>query len=210
MSISLATLQAKLTAAVPARNGVPSTAQYQQCVEDAVADLSQRKSNEKVAAISIVSGTGGYTLPDDFVRLIALEKLLATDGVLISDVGLIPVDAAEEELFTIAGLTLTITPTPSYTTVRRLRYASGHVLNVSVAYPDLTAADARLALLKAQALAMELQASAATAEGWQYQIGDEMVDKSSLPKSFQERAKQLDDQYLAAVGAAVGAFGVRG
>lgn len=210
MSISLATLTARLTAAVPAVNGLPTSAQYQQCVEDSLADLSERKPNQKIAVISIVSGTGSYTLPSDFVRLIALETLLATDGVLISDAGLMPVDAAWTELVTVAGLVLTITPTPTYTTTRRLHYAAGHVLDNSNAYPDLTAGAAGVALLMAQALALGIQANAAAPGGWKYQIGDELVDKGRVAAGIQERAAALWERYEATVGALTLPWGVRG
>jgi hypothetical protein len=211
VSVSLASMVAKLQLAVAARGGVPSSSQYQQCVEDAVADLSERKPNQKVTILSIVSGTGSYALPSDFLRPIVIEQLTSTDGVLISDAGLIPVDAEWKELYTYAGQTLTITPTPTYTASRRLWYAAGHVLDGSSNYPDLTAIEARAALLLAQSLALGLQANVASqTEGWKYQIGDEMVDKTGMQKGMTSQAQALEKQYLAAVEKLVGPFGVRG
>ena len=210
MSMTLAALVAKVTAAVPTRNGAPSADQYEGCVQDAAEDLSARKSHQKVVTLSIVAGTGSYALPSDFLRAIRIEALLATDGVLISDVGLIPVDAAWEELYTYAGQTLTITPTPVYTTSRRLLYVAGHVLDGAEAYPDMTTQEGALVALKAQALALGLQANAALREGWKYQIGDEMVDKAELAAGFSKQAAALDEVYRRAVLAAVGPYGSRG
>ena len=210
MSMTLAALVAKVTAAVPTRNGAPSADQYEGCVQDAAEDLSARMSHQKVVTLSIVAGTGSYALPSDFLRAIRIEALLATDGVLISDVGLIPVDAAWEELHTYAGQTLTITPTPVYTTSRRLWYVAGHVLDDNEAYPDMTSQEGALVALKAQALALGLQANAALREGWRYQIGDELVDKAGLAAEFSKQAAALDEVYRRAVLAAVGPYGSRG
>lgn len=210
MGISLETLVERLMQAVPARDGVPTLVQYRQCIEDAVADLDQRKPNQKVAAMSVVAGTAEYALPSDFVRLIALEPLWAAEGVLVGDSGLIAVDATFTELVTVAGGVLTITPTPSYTTVRRLHYAAGRTLDADEVYVDLTPGDARLVLLLAQALALEAQANSAAAAGWRYQIGDEMVDKSGLGGGLLRQAQALRAQYEAAVAAALRPYGVRG
>jgi hypothetical protein len=210
VSVSLSTLMTRLEAAVPAVSSVPSQAQYQQCVEDAVADLSERKPNQKVYSISIVSGTGDYTLPTDFVRPVLLESLMATSGVWITATGLIPVSADVAEIYTYAGQTLTITPTPSYTASRRLWYAAGHVLNSSNAYPDMTTSEAALALLKAQALALGLLGMASGSSGWKYSIGDEVVDKSGLAKGYHDQAAMLEGRYEKGLRAAVGPFGARG
>jgi hypothetical protein len=212
MSVSLATLVARLTAAVAARNGVPSTAQYGQCVEDAVADLGARKPNQKTATLSVVSGTAAYALPSDFVRMISLVSLAATaDGsVLITGAGLIPMGADWEETYTIAGTTITFSPTPAYSMARTIWYAAGHVLDSNSAYPDLTAAETRLVLLKAQANALGLQANAAAGTGWKYSIGDESVDKTGIGKGMMAQAQMFEEQYERALRGAAGAFGVRG
>lgn len=210
MGIGLDVLVERLMQAVPARDGTPTLVQYRQCVEDAVADLDQRKPNQKVAVVSVVAGTAEYALPSDFVRLIALESLWAADGVLVSAAGLIAVDATFDELVTVAGGMLTITPTPEYTATRRLYYAAGRVLDADEVYSDLTEGDARLALLLAQALALEAQANVLAPGGWRYQIGDEMVDKGGQTRGVEQRAASLRAQYAAAVAAAIGPFGMRG
>lgn len=200
MSVSLATLVSRLTTAVPARSSVPSASQYQQCVEDAVADLSARCPNEKITTISVVSGTATYTLPSDFLYDVLLESMISETGVVISSTGILPVDADWDEEITYAGQTLTITPTPTYTASRYLWYAAGHVLDASDNYADMTTQQAAAALLLAQALALGMQANAsAGSEGWKYQIGDEMVDKTGIGKGLQSRADALLAQYERAV-----------
>lgn len=211
MSVTLAAMVARLTTAVPAQNGVPSTAQYEQCVKDAVADYGERRPNRKVATLSVVSGTTSYALPSDFMREIQFEPLTGADGLLISSTGLIPLDSSLDEIYTFAGGYLTIYPTPAYTAVRDLLYAAGHVLNISNAYPDLTEAAARILLLKAQQLALDLQANTAAQSGWKYQIGDEMVDKSALGAKLRDQSGYLQKQYEDAILKAAGSvYGVRG
>jgi hypothetical protein len=211
MSTALASLVARLTTAVPAQNSVPSAAQYQQCCEDAAADYAERRSNQKVSTIAVVSGTARYALPTDFLRQIQFEPLTGIEGVLVVTTGLIALDADFDEIYTFAGGYLTIYPTPSYTADRDLLYAAGHVLDSSDSYPDLSAADARIVLLKAQALTIDLQANVAAQSGWKYQIGDEMVDKSGLAGKQREQAAYMQKQYEDAIAKAAGsAYGARG
>ena len=212
MSVTLAELLTRLQAEVPARSGVPSETQYTQAIEDAVADYSRRKPLEKVTTLSIVSGTADYTLPTGFLYVIHFETLWAEDGVLNTTDGLIPVSAAYEEYFTIAGLTLTLHPTPTYTTTRDLRYAAGHVLTSS-AYPDMTDDDARILLLYAQALCLRSQArAAATASGGEiveYQIGDERVKRSASSDTLRSTAADVEAEYERRVTKAIGSTGLR-
>lgn len=210
MSVSLATLVAQLQADVPARNSVPSADQYEYLIKTAVADYSRRNPNQKIYALSIVSGTAAYSLPSDFLRVITLESAATADGVIISNAGIVPISALWDEVWTIAGLTITFSPTPTYSMDRDLWYAAGHVLNGSDAYPDMTEDDATILLMKARSLALGMQASAVAGDGWKYQIGDEMVDKSGQGKAFRDQAQHWEDSYLAAVKGAVGYFGLRG
>ena len=209
MAVSLSTLVSRLQSAVPARDGVPSTEQYEQCVKDAVADYSRRNPNQKVTTLNIISGTASYDLPSDFLFVIRLEALASVDDVIISHEGLIPISALYEERWTIAGRQITFSPTPTYNKSRTLWYAAGHVLNANSEYPDMTDEDASLLMLKAQALALQLQANAAAGNAWKYAIGDEQVDKTNQEKAIREQAAFLEREYLEAVRAAVGGVGMR-
>jgi hypothetical protein len=69
MSVTLADLVSRLQADVPARNGVPSPAQYEQAVEDAVEGYGLRRPMQKTSDVAVVSGTASYGLPADFVTI---------------------------------------------------------------------------------------------------------------------------------------------
>jgi hypothetical protein len=211
MSVGLATLVARLQAAVPARDGVPSAEQYSQCVEDAVADLGAARPLTRVASLQITAGQASYELPADWQRTIRLGGLTAGgDGVVISSDGLIPVGAGFAERLTYAGQTLTISPTPSYTLARELVYAAGYLLDEHEAYPALAADTARLVMLKAQSLALDLQANAAAQRAWKYQQGDESVDKTGLAKALREQADAQEKAYQTALRQTVQPYGTRG
>jgi hypothetical protein len=208
VSISLATLVARLQAAVPARSDAPSEAQYELAVEDAVADYGARRPMQKTTDVAVVSGVASYALPDDFVKLIRFESLLAPGGVLNTPDGLIPVPAAFRERVMVQGERLALSPTPTYSATRRLWYGARHVLDESDVYPLMTETDARIVLLEAQALALGLQANSMAGSGWRYRIGDEEVDKSKLGAGLREQAQAKEAEYRAALEA-MGCWGLR-
>jgi len=210
MTASLESLVTRLQADVPARSGAPDSSQYEQAVRDAVSDFNRRAPMEKVAMLSIVSGTAAYSLPADFVRVISLQSLTEPGGVIVSGSGLIPTSATFRERYTIAGLTITFYPTPSYALARELWYAAGHVLDGDDAYPDMTSDVAGQVMLKAQAIALMLQANKAAQEAWSYQIGDERVSKEKLAAELRAQAQAAEQRYLQKVaGGGVGTIGLR-
>jgi hypothetical protein len=204
MAVSLATLKSKLEGAVPARNSIPGSQQYEDAVQDAVADYSDRVPLQKLATLSIVSGTATYDLPDDFLKVIRLETLASADGVLFSSDGLVPTNASYQERYYVVGTQITFTPTPQYSMSRDLWYAAAYILDDEEIYQDLTRAGAALILLKAQALALGVQANAAAQEAWQYAIGDEKVNKEKLSAALQAQAKAKESEYIAAIKTTVG------
>jgi hypothetical protein len=211
MGVSLANLVSRLRNKAPARDGVPDSIGYQQCVEEAVADFGRRKPCQKISSISIISGTAEYDLPSDFGRIVAMESLATTDEeIIISDAGIIPLSGDWEEKWTVAGRHVTFYPTPTYTKARDIWYQSVHVLDSDEQYPDLTEEDAAIVLLYAQSLALGLIANSTAGSGWKYTIGDESVDKSGLGAGLRGQADWLEKKYLAAVKAANGAIGMRG
>ena len=213
MGIALSDLTARLQADIPARGGSPTSAQYIRAVEEAVADYSRRRPMTRYATIDVVSGTATYVLPDDFLFLIRLDPFAAQDGVIFTAGGLVPAAATNTmEHYTVNGLTITFTPTPSYTLERDLCYAAGHVLDDGE-YPYMTFEDTALLMLKAQALALRTQAfsliTSGTGEIVEYAIGDERVKKSSPSERLSAAASSLEDQYLQALQRAVGPAGAR-
>lgn len=209
MSIALNDLVYRAQSDVPVRNGIPSNAQYEQAVKDAVADYSSRRPLRKLATLSIVSGTATYDLPSDFLKVITLEALFSQDDVLHTADGLVPVSATYEERYYIVAGQITFDPTPQYTVSRDLWYAAKHVLNVSDAYPDMVDEDTGVLMLKAQARCLAIQANAAAQEAWQYAIGDERVNKEKLAEALRSQAKALEQEYQAAVKTSVGPIGMR-
>jgi len=205
--VALATLVARLQAAVPARGDAPSEAQYELAVEDAVEDYGARRPMQQTCDVAVTRGVAGYVLPDDFVKLIRFESLQAPDGVLNTPEGLIPVPATFRERVMVQGGRLALSPTPAYSATRRLWYGAKHVLDESQVYPLMTESEARIVLLKAQALALGLQANSVAGSGWRYRIGDEEVDKSKLGAGLREQAQAREAEYRAALEA-LGCWGL--
>jgi hypothetical protein len=213
MSVAFGDLVARLQADIPARSSAPTAAQYMQAVEDAVADYSRRRSMTRFATLSIVSGTATYNLPSDFLSLIQLDPFTALEGVIHTAAGLVPTSLNSQEYHTVNGLTITFAPTPQYTMTRDYRYMAGHVLDGDDAYPYMTYEDAAIVMLKAQALALRLQAfsliTSGSGEITEYAIGDERVKKSSPSERLSAVASGLETQYLQALQRAVGTVGDR-
>jgi len=208
VSVALADLVARLQADAPASGGVPSEAQYIRAVKDAVEDYGVRRPMQKVADVAVTSGVAAYALPADFVKLIRFESLLAQGGVLNTPAGLIPVSATFKERVMVQGDQLVISPTPTYAATRQLWYGARHALDESEVYPLLTDTEARVVLLKAQALVLGLQANSQAGSGWRYRIGDEEVDKSKLSAGLRDQEKAKEAEYLAALDA-MGCWGIR-
>lgn len=211
MSTTLAALVARLTLTVPAVNSVPTTTQYEQCCEDAVADLSRRKPLQKLATLSIVAGTATYSLPTDFIRLASLEGVGRNGGnTLVTSQGLVAFGTDFVETYAIRGQTIVFSPTPAYTVQRRLWYAAAHVLDETETYADLTPEDAQLALLKAAALAWDVRAAALVASAYSFTIGQWSENHGPQVQLLQKQSETLTQQYETAVKQAVGPLGTRG
>lgn len=209
MTISLGALVGIVTRDVPQRNGVPGLEQVIQKVKDATAEVSRRAGLVKVATLTMVPGQATYNLPADFVKMIQLESPASPDGVIVSGQGLIPVSAGWQERWTIAAGRITFYPTPAYSLARDLEYRAGYVLDDEEMYPDMSEDVAALVRLKAQAECLHLQATDASKEAWQYQIGDERVSKERLAGELRAQADALEKQYEKALAAHVGTVGLR-
>lgn len=205
MAVTLATLVSRLQAQAPAKNSIPASADYSQHVQDAVLQLSQDAPMRKVGTLPVVSGTADYALPSDFLFMIDLPTLGTEDGVMVNASGIIPLPSSWwVEDITIAGDTLTITPTPTYTLDRTYHYAARHVLTGetgSETYAVLNENAARVALLYAQHLALSQQAVSVAGSAWKYSIGDESVDKSQQASGYKSAAEVALAGYRRAVAA---------
>jgi len=207
MSILLSDLVERLAADVPAEDSVPSNMQYEKAVQDAVRDFSERCGLEQIAELSIVPGTATYDLPADYLKMIALESFASADGVLISAQGLIPISANWEEQHTIRNGQITFYPTPTFTMAREMQYKAAWVgtdieADDSVAadtdYETMSEREARIVLLKAQAIAIGKQANALSGQTLKYSLGAVSVDKGSTIEEKRRKVDAFNDEYLAA------------
>lgn len=206
MSKLLSDLVAQLEVDVPAEGGVPSTTQYENAIKDAIQDFSERCGLEQVSTISVVSGTSTYSLPADFLKLIWLESFTNIgEGVLNTAEGLIPVSATWQEKYTIRNGQITFYPIPRYTWARELHYKAGWVgTNIDadgseaadVEYETLSDREARIVLLKAQAIALTKQVNAQSATSIKYSFGAVSEDLGSNSETSRKSANDLEREYI--------------
>jgi len=184
MAYLLSALTARVTADVPAYNSVPSTAQYQQAVKDAIDAYSLRNPIVDTATLSLVADTADYDLPTDFLEVIRMRAPELADY-----------DAEEWEVK--GDGTVTFYPTPDSAHDYLLRYCARHV-GTAVAdpsYADLTDTDARVLLFLAKAYCLQLQAHKAARDAWQYTEGDQAVNKVAQSAAFKTMKKEALDDY---------------
>lgn len=212
MTVTLTWLVNELAVLVPATDGIPTAAQYERAVRDAVADLGFRLPRIGQATLAVTAGTAVYDLPAGFIRLIGLERIA---GVTRNGAGyLIPASAARsDERHTISGGQITFHPVPAYTLDRVIRYAAGYPYDTpSDAFIGLTDDLARIAMMRAQAAGLRAQAATAAAgAGLSYTIGDTTVTRAvGSGNSAAAAAGELDAAYQDAVRQARGFIGARG
>jgi hypothetical protein len=211
LSITLASLVARLTVDVLAQSGVPTAAQYAQAVKDAVADLSRRASVARVASLAIVAGTAAYALPSDFQALIRLAAIGVAyprsssidygdyqGGTLITPAGLVPFSGSYREQITISGGALLIYPTPTVSAERQLVYAAGDAI-LDDSYPTLTEDRAAIALLLAKAACLDRIATSPSGQAVKITAGGDSVDFSTAAAGLRGQAAGLRVEYLAAI-----------
>lgn len=212
----LSELVSRLQDDVPAEDSIPSELQYEQAVKDAVRDFSEQCGLEQIGTLSIVSGTASYSLPDDFLKMIMLESFASADGVLHSAQGLIPVSSSWTERHTIRNGQITFYPTPVYTMARDFRYKAAWILTESedeysnAEYETLGEREARVVLLKAQAIALTKLSNAQAGTSLKYSFGAVSEDLGGTSESSRKNANGFESEYLAACKTYNGAYGVYG
>jgi hypothetical protein len=211
VSVKLSRLVTYVMHDVPARDGIPSEMQYEECVKRAMADFGRRKPLVKETTLSIEANVASYALPADFLYVIDVEALATGEGgVLITPTGLIPMSPAFKETYTVAAGRIAFVPTPAYSYDRRLWYAAGYTLDATEQeYTDLTEDLVDVVLLKAKALATGIKAGKAADEAWQYAVGDERVNKEKLADNLRVEVRRLTDEYEAAVRSLTRNMGLR-
>jgi hypothetical protein len=210
VTITLAELVNRLEEDVPARDGLPSAAQYERCVKDAVADYGRRAGRTKAATLTLVAGTATYDLPADFVKLVRLASPAGAGSVLYGAGGkLVPVPAGYRETYTVANGQITISPTPTAAGTREMTYQAGWALDETDSYPEMGESEAETLLMLAASKALTLLANRAAQDAWSYQIGDERVNMERLAEALNRQAQALADQYKAALASQHGPYGTR-
>jgi hypothetical protein len=200
MTKALADLIVELQEDVPPVDGVPSDAQYERAIKEAVAEFSRRCGLTKNSTIAIVSGTATYTLPDDFLKLIEIENPYSNEHhVIITATGIIPFSELSpfEEEITIRDKTMTIFPTPAYSMARFLEYKAAWALAEDDSYP-LTEDEAQIVLLKAKQLCFDKLANASASSGFKYTVGNMSVDKSGVSDGYSKRIYELAGEFVQA------------
>ncbi len=197
MTKALADLITELQEDVPAVDGVPSDAQYERAIKEAVAEFSRKCGLVKNTLLSIVSGTAAYALPADFLKLIEIDDPFNPEhNIMITTTGIIPFgngSVFEEEL-TIRDRTLTIYPTPAYAADRYMEYKAAWVLDGDNEYP-LTDDEAEIVLLKAKAIAFEKISNADAALDMKYSIGNMSVDLGGTSGGYSKRITDFEDKF---------------
>jgi hypothetical protein len=199
-SIPLAVMVADLQEDVPPVDDVPTQAQYERAIRDAVSEFSRRCGLVKNSLLSVVSGTADYALPSDFMELIEIDSPYDPEnGVMITTTGIIPFSelAPFEEEVTVRNGTLTIYPTPGYTMSRYYEYKAGWVLDANEAYP-LTEDEARIVMIKAKGICFEKLANAGASSGFKYSVGSMSVDKSGVGEGYTKRLYELHGEFVKA------------
>ena len=200
----------RVAALVPAQNGVPTTAQYQQAVKDAVADFGRRVPRRLLGTLAVVAGTASYAFPAGFQRLIKLEALGAEDIIRDGAGFLVPLSASWQERYTVDGATITFYPTPAYTLNRDYLYAAGYpYVAATDSFTGLISEYEPVVMLKAQAVALRaLGVAGANMAGMSYRIGDTSVQRT-VTQAHAQWASELDAAYLDACKGLVGYVGRR-
>jgi hypothetical protein len=199
-SIPLSVLIADLQEDVPQVDNIPSEAQYERAIKDAVNEFSRRCGLIKNATITVISGTAAYALPADFMELIEIDDPYDPGHlVMITSTGIIPFSelAPMEEEITIRNGTLTIFPTPGYTMTRYFEYKAAWVLDANEAYP-LTEDEARIVMIKAKGICFEKLANVSASTGFKYTVGNMSVDKSGVGEGYTKRLYELHGEFVQA------------
>jgi hypothetical protein len=200
MTKALTELVAELQEDVPAVDGIPSEAQYERAIKEAVSEFSRRCGVMKTTSISVVSGTVDYALPNDFMSAISLDSPYDVENsVMVTPSGIIAFDGANplEETVTYLNGTMRIYPTPTYSTTRYLDYKAAWVLDDDENYP-LTDDEARIILIKAKIICFEKLANASAGAGFKYSVGNMSVDKSGMADGYSKRQYELHGEFVKA------------
>jgi len=199
MTATLADMISQLQEDVPAVSGVPSDAQYERAIKDAVREFSRRCGVCKNGTLDVISGTAAYALPADFLELIEIDNPYEPENqVMITTTGIIPFSSLNpfEEDYTIQNGSITFFPVPTYTMTRYIEYKSAWTL-VDGSYL-LTEDEAQIVMMKAKQLCFDKLANASIGQGFSYTVGNMSVNKSGVADGYSKRLYELQGEFLQA------------
>jgi hypothetical protein len=199
MTKLLSDLILELQEDVPAVSGVPSDAQYERAIKDAVREFSRRCGVVKNGSIAVVSGTAAYALPADFLSMVEIEDPYDPESnTAVTATGLIAFGALNpfEEDYTIQNGTITFSPIPAYSMTRYFEYKAAWILETD-SYA-LTEEEAQIVMLKAKQIAFDKLVNASAGAGFRYTVGNMTVDKSGVADSYSKRLYELQGEFLQA------------
>jgi len=200
MTKALADMITELQEDVSAVDGVPSDAQYERAIKDAIREFSRRCGLIKNGTLEIISGTASYSLPADFLSMIEIDNPYSPEHhVIVTQSGIIPFSELNpfEEEYTIQNGTITFFPTPGYTMTRYIEYKAAWVLDVDDNYP-LTEEEAQIVMIKAKNIAFEKLSNANAGAGFRYSVGNMSVDKSGVADGYSKRLSELNGDFISA------------
>ena len=199
MTITLADLILQLQEDVPAVDGVPSDAQYERVIKEAISEFSRRCGVVKNGTLAVVAGTAAYALPADFISIVEIDSPYEVENdVIITPTGIIPFSALSpfEEYYTIRNGTITFFSTPTYSMTRYYEYKAAWVLETD-SYA-LTDDEVRIIMLKAKQLCFDKLANSSAGAGFKYTVGNMSVDKSSVGEGYSKRLYELQGEFIQA------------
>jgi hypothetical protein len=199
MTKTLADLILELQEDVPAVSGVPSDAQYERAIKDAVREFSRRCGMVKNGSIAVISGTAAYALPADFLDMVEIDSPYDNEHhVVVTTTGIIPFGEFSpfDEDYTIQNGTITFFPVPAYTMTRYFEYKAAWILETN-SYA-LTEEEAQIVMLKAKMIAFEKLANASAGAGFKYTVGNMSVDKSGVADGYSKRLYELQGEFIQA------------
>ena len=199
MTITLADLILQLQEDVPPVSGVPSDAQYERAIKEAISEFSRRCGVVKNGTLDVIAGTAAYALPDDFMSMVEIDSPYEVESdVIITSTGIIPFSelAPFLEDYTIQNGTITFFPVPTYTMTRCYKYKAAWVLETD-SYA-LTDDEVRIIMLKAKQLCFDKLANASAGAGFKYTVGNMSVDKSGVGEGYSKRLYELQGEFISA------------
>ena len=183
-------------------------------IDEAAKEYSKKRPMSKLHTFSIISGTGTYDLPSDFLFELYVplaDRWKYEDRLQNTPQGLVPLSASWQAPteFLIQGDQIEFSPEPTSNFDLEIKCAARHLLTSPGdidTYVTLPAKDQELVILKAHAICMRRLATD-SAKLFKYTKGDVTIDKSVRAKQYADRSRDLNEEWDNRMETAVGVRG---